>query len=507
VKTEAESPYIGLRPFTKSDRRYFFGRERDQRVIFSSLSASPLTVLYGPSGTGKSSVLHAGLIPMVRLHSRRTGVVYFNRWREAAFLDELKGKCIAEGKHVARKKNFNVDAALPLPELIAELQRHLSRPMLIVLDQFEEYLLTYPESESDPSFESELASAVALGESGASFLIALREDSLSRLDRFRTRIPNLLGNTLRLEALNSAGADEAIREPLRVYRERHPTTSAPTEIEAALVTAVRDQVCLVHMTQLGEAAGQGGPPVPARGDKIEAAILQLVMKTLWEEERNNASPILRLATLDRLGGAARIVETYFARVMERFSPPEWETCAAIFRFLVTPSGGKVAYQTSDLVEVAERPLADVDPVLKKLVECSVLRKIDAPERYELLHDILAPAVIGWRNRQVQRQQLAREAVERETRLAAERKSRLLRGAVVVALVFMGLAAFAITQWVRARNAAEQTKRGLAQLVAGKFEEAAVKNQSVPGKDLLFLCGPATFSKPPFAERAWTNSSL
>ena len=62
-------PYKGLQPYTEGDRAFFFGRERDAQVIISNLYAAPLTVFYGASGVGKSSVLRAGVLP--RLRQRR----------------------------------------------------------------------------------------------------------------------------------------------------------------------------------------------------------------------------------------------------------------------------------------------------------------------------------------------------------------------------------------------------------------------------------------------------
>jgi hypothetical protein len=58
-------PYIGLRPYTDSDddRARFFGREQDQEIIMANLYAAPLTIFYGASGVGKSSVLMAGVVP------------------------------------------------------------------------------------------------------------------------------------------------------------------------------------------------------------------------------------------------------------------------------------------------------------------------------------------------------------------------------------------------------------------------------------------------------------
>src|SRR6516162_4436750 len=74
-------PYVGLQPYTEDDREFFFGREREQRVISSNLYAAPLTVLYGASGVGKSSILRAGVVPRLQ-SARRTAVVYFNQWQD-----------------------------------------------------------------------------------------------------------------------------------------------------------------------------------------------------------------------------------------------------------------------------------------------------------------------------------------------------------------------------------------------------------------------------------------
>ena len=63
-------PYVGLQPYTEADIDYFFGRERDQRIIAANLGAARLTILYGASGVGKSSVLLAGVVPSLRARPR-----------------------------------------------------------------------------------------------------------------------------------------------------------------------------------------------------------------------------------------------------------------------------------------------------------------------------------------------------------------------------------------------------------------------------------------------------
>src|SRR5215216_3122217 len=82
-------PYRGLAPFAEADASYFFGRVRDRRVIADNLLATRLTLLYGPSGVGKSSVLRAGVAHDLQQLARQNVVehqtpewivVVFDQW-------------------------------------------------------------------------------------------------------------------------------------------------------------------------------------------------------------------------------------------------------------------------------------------------------------------------------------------------------------------------------------------------------------------------------------------
>ena len=73
------------------------------------------------------------------------------------------------------------------------------------------------------------------------------------------------------------------------------------------------------------------------------------MKRLWETELENGSRTLRLGTLDELGGAQTIVKTHVDRALSDLEPHERETALDVFRYLVTPSGTKIALSAVDLV--------------------------------------------------------------------------------------------------------------------------------------------------------------
>ena len=78
----AASPYRGLAPFedTELDALYFFGRERDTEIVVANLIASRLTVLYGPSGVWKSSLLFATVARSLRALPEAPVVVVFSSW-------------------------------------------------------------------------------------------------------------------------------------------------------------------------------------------------------------------------------------------------------------------------------------------------------------------------------------------------------------------------------------------------------------------------------------------
>src|SRR4029450_13849846 len=94
---------------------------------------------------------------------------------------------------------LGINPMLPLDELLLAASEAFGGTLLIILDQFEEYFLYHPMGESDNHFDEEFACSINRGDVDANFLIALREDGLAKLDRFEMRIPNLLGNMLRLE--------------------------------------------------------------------------------------------------------------------------------------------------------------------------------------------------------------------------------------------------------------------------------------------------------------------
>lgn len=460
------SPYKGLLPYTESDAQFFFGRDTDTDIIAANLISSRLTLLYGPSGVGKSSVLRAGVVNTLQ---RRTGenlvergsaefvVVYFNNWRD----NPIPGLIEAAQKAVS---GLGTTGHLPptpadlgqgrLLEHLQTLADSFGGDLLIILDQFEEFFLYHARQDGE-GFAVEFPQALNHPALRANFLLSFREDALAKLDFFQGYIPNLFKNYLRIKHLDLAAGREAIRKPLERYNALY-SDLPPVTIEPALEDTILRQVQVGHVV-LGE-VGRGEVAHADSQVEIETPYLQLVLTSLWERERMAGSNVLHLATLQHLGGAQEIVRSHLQHAINSLSVKERSIAASIFDRLVTPSGSKIAQTARDLAQYASVSEQALHDVLERLAsgQNRILRPVapspdrpDAP-RYEIFHDVLSSAILEWRAKYEQEQkdhaaEVARQIALKEERQRTRRVRFAIAGIVLVLVVILGLLLFGFQQ--------------------------------------------------------------
>jgi hypothetical protein len=433
-------------PYSEVDALFFFGREREQRVITANLFAARLTIIYGSSGVGKSSVLRAGVIRELRRmidDSHRVGeppdltFLYFNDW-QGDVLARLRRAVVMLQNGDSLELNPEVKREGSLAQTCGDVIRRLERDILIIFDQFEEYFLYHGQQGNSNLFPQQFAELANWPGLRVNILISIRDDALSKLDFFKPLIPNLFGNYLRLQHLGSTEAREAIVKSIETYN-RLPLEvkeyGEEIQIEPELVSGVVDQVQTGRVF-IGD-VGQGGI-VQSSSRGVETPFLQLVMTRLWKQELTSGSHILRRETLADLGGAAVIIKNHLDEVMKGLSEEERGVCARIFQFLVTPSGTKIALLISDLEEYASIPKARLEMVLAKLsatnmrILAPVTTTTDGRQevRYEIYHDSLAQAILDWRRRYNEEQR--RIAQELQLKTERDRQQRELEQAQALA---------------------------------------------------------------------------
>jgi WD40 repeat protein len=465
-----ESPYVGLVPYSEADAKFFFGREDDTDIIAANVKTSRLTLLYGASGVGKSSVLLAGVVPRLRelgrerLEGKPTfAVAVLRSWRRAPLANLIEAIRVA----VADATGEDV-AALTTSTLSETLHAWTERvrTILVVLDQFEDYFLYHGGEEGERTFVVEFPRIINDPGLRVNVLLSLREDAWAKLDRFEGQIPNLFGNYVRVEHLGWDAAGRAIRRPIDEYNDRLPTGEQKYAIEPALTDAVLNEVKTGRLA-IGE-SGVALETVPAQlsSPQIETPFLQLVMERLWRATLVAGSYELRKQTLVDLGGAEKIVKTYLAESLHALDPEEQEIAAELFRYLITPSKTKIAHRTSDLAFWTERSEEELEPVLDKLSRAQgdrirILRPIALPageegSMYEIFHDVLAEPILEWRTYQEQEREkvqlAARVRAEEQQRERESRNRRVRRAAVVLLVLVAILATLAAIAYVQRQHA-------------------------------------------------------
>lgn len=460
------SPFKGLVPYTEADAQYFFGREGIRDNIIGSLQAYRLTLLYGASGVGKSSLLHAAVVPYARKMAQQSmvdsglsqpefSIITFNAWRD----DPIAG--LARAIHANLADFLNAPPRLPvqatLTAALNQWKNETQSELYIILDQFEEYF-QYHAGDQGP-LATQLPLAVSQSQQRIKFLISIREDAVAKLDLFKGRIPNLFNHIERVRPLSLDEARTAIEGPIQRYNAESPVS---VSIEPELLNKVLENVKRVDILtdRGGMAPGQ---------EHVDAAILQQVMSKLWEEDIGRiGGRVLRLSTFNGLGGAKKIVSNHFSSTMEKLTLQDREIAAAIFRYLVTPSGTKIAQTAADLAAYSEQPDEAVSSVVKELSrkDIRILRTISPPpnqdggkceERYEIFHDVLSgPINEWWRNYEADAR-ATRDAL-RERAKVRVKFARMAFAALAVILVGVSLlTVYAFRQKASAANWARREK--------------------------------------------------
>jgi WD40 repeat protein len=440
------APFRGLLPFGESelDALLFFGREHETEIAVANLLATRLTILYGPSGVGKSSLLHAGVARRIReLAGRRAlgrgpdgAVVVFASWTDepvSALADALAQEVTA----LVRRAVAPPSPDARLADVVEHWSTVLDGDVYLVLDQLEEYFVYHDESGEPGRLVDELPEVILRPRLRANVILSLRDDALSRLDVFKASIPNVFANYLRLDALDHAAATAAIVGPIRRWNE-FVSEEQRVDIEPALVERV-----------LTEAAVADEP------GRVEPPYLQLVMERLWNEEHEQGSRLLRASTLEELGGAGAIVREHLDRALSVLGPGQQDAASRMFEHLVTPSGTKVAHRAADLARFSRLPEAEAGSTIAALRRERILRPVDESSetgpRYEIYHDVLAAAILGWCGRREV------DAERAQTRRRHKRLVALAIAALVAVLVMAAITVFALSQRSDARSRARSAR--------------------------------------------------
>ena len=245
--------YPGTIPFSRKYQHVFYGRDQDIRNVSKYVTVNNLSVLHGKSGLGKSSLINAGLVPFLeKFKNYKCLFVRFTAYKKGDHSISLKEKFTeALNSHLPLEMKLHsflkLDSNTPIPWLLIkelQLEQGQNKRVLIIIDQFEE-VFTYPASQIDELIESlgqvlynripkvieqllrnqllsdvnrytrqELELYNFLGNTeDVHFLLGIRSDKLSLLNRLKSELPTVMMNHYELYPLSWEQAHQAISIP------------------------------------------------------------------------------------------------------------------------------------------------------------------------------------------------------------------------------------------------------------------------------------------------------
>ncbi|HVU31992.1 MAG TPA: hypothetical protein VHE61_01060 [Opitutaceae bacterium] len=483
AKVDPEHPWLGLVSFTEENRSYFHGREEEVAELGRRVQRKLLTMLFGQSGLGKTSILQAGLVPRlrpegfcpvyVRLDYDPASPRPAEQIKRAVFLaTAAAGTWTRTGAAVSGESLW--EFLHHRDDVLKDATGRVLTPILI-FDQFEE-IFTLAQSDDAgrrraDEFLNDLADLVenrppvALEErierdeaDAAKFdfaradyrvLISLREDYLAHLEALKGRMPSVTQNRMRLARMTGAQAVAAVRTPA-------PQLVSETVAEA-VVRFVAGGADLAHA-------------------EVEPSLLSLICRELNEAriERGQAE-----ISADLLAGSrATILSEFYERAL---ADQPAGVRAFIEDEMLTDSGFRESV-AEERVRKAFAAAGAAPVALAQLVDRRLLRVEDRLDlrRVEITHDVLCGVIAASRTvrrerealERSQRELVAQRERERATRRALVRARMIAAVCAVLMVAAIGSAAFGWFALRRARAADTQAQaaRQLADDARGQSEK-------------------------------------
>ena len=179
--TPEMNPYRGLEAFDESHTELFFGREKLEKELEEFIAEHPLTIVLGASGTGKSSLVKAGLVPRLRqagwqiLPSIRPGEEPLKALARSVL--NLENGVEITSQRVEKLSEALADNAKQLVEIVrAWGQRYPDKRLLLVVDQLEELVTLCRDEKEQKQFFKLLRVALTVGKQRGRIILTLRSD-------------------------------------------------------------------------------------------------------------------------------------------------------------------------------------------------------------------------------------------------------------------------------------------------------------------------------------------
>jgi WD40 repeat protein len=374
-------PYVGLEAFREQDERFFFGREADTERLITQLRLTPLVVVVGASGSGKSSLVLGGLLPALKSNALSGELLILPPFAPGddplnRLVHAVCQARVTEGIASNEGDRLRADAS----RLASLLGGNNAAPALIVIDQFEEIFTLCRPMDRD-ALAAQLQGVLVHGHR---VLLTMREEFKSRMVELRALTPYLKECWYEMRPM--------------VYEE--------------LRAAVEKPAALVNLRVAAEIADDLVKKV--LGQATALPLLQFTLQALWKERDRNriTRETYRKVGEDPLTALTSFADTFYTHL----APETQDEVKRILLELVNVTDLLEAYRHPVLRSRLRQPgKANTDNVLRLLSDKELVRITPSADEadavVEIKHESLVRnwrTLVGWIDdkRHQRRQRLA-----------------------------------------------------------------------------------------------------
>jgi hypothetical protein len=365
-------PYLGLRSFNEEHAPFFFGRESDIQRLLEKLKATRFLAVIGPSGSGKSSLVRAGLIPALRKSTLPgseswTICVFVPRARPLTalatslftlFPDKAMQITLDQMSTDTRKLDRAVEQAL--------VKRSMTDRVVMVVDQFEEIFTLGRDESERRQFLDNLLYASSIPEGRCVVVLTMRADFYPKCAAYPELSTRIASQQFLVSPINEKDMCQVIAEPAR---------QVGLECEHGLAETILDEV-----------ANQSGA-LPL----LEHALLEL-----WRLRRGH---MLTLEAYRETGGVKGAIAKRADEIYAAFNDEQKEITRRVLLRLTQPGEGtedtKRRAAMNELITRSNESDA-VESVVKELADARLLTTSGDEQTGERWVEVSHEALIrGW----------------------------------------------------------------------------------------------------------------
>ena len=376
--TQENSPFKFLDAYEKADVDVFFGRDKETKDLYNSLSGVKHLLVYGPSGSGKSSLVECGLrnkfsdTDWFALTIRKGQDI--NASIFLAINEALDNKIVLD-----TDTKLPVDPKIGIGEAIECLFEERYQPIYLLFDQFEELLISGEQDEKIKFFTN--LNRLIRSQLPSRVLLIMREEFIGHFSEFEHLCPSIFQHRFRVEKMGRTQVQDVVKAMLEApkYREHFDV-----ENSAALAEKI--------LTKL-----------PDKRKEIELSHVQVFLGELWDradsKKKEGKLPFFSADLLKKDDNLESVLESFLKKQMAELESTYGKGVPLeLLAAMISEKFTKLQLSEADIkIELKVKNITSKKPIhdlLMAFEQRRILRalKVGDESQYEISHDTLALVV-------------------------------------------------------------------------------------------------------------------